>query len=148
MNRPEIENFIHTNFAGFTQDYPWEDTPEYTVFRHNDNRKWFALIATVSYASLKLPQPNKNSTNSSGLEPPQPSPSNKIDIINLKSDPDLIEELLRSPGILPAYHMNKTHWITIPLNGQCPDDQLKSLIALSYKLTSKKRPKHAIINNI
>lgn len=82
MNRPEIENFIHTNFAGFTQDYPWEDTP------------------------------------------------------------------LRSPGILPAYHMNKTHRITIPLDGQCPDAQLKSLIALSYKLTSKKRPKHAIINNI
>ncbi len=39
MNRAQTETFIQENFAGILQDYPWEDTPDYTVFRHANNRK-------------------------------------------------------------------------------------------------------------
>lgn len=120
MNRAQTEAFIHENFAGIVQDYPWENTPDYTVFRHADNRKWFALIANVKYQTLGLDQ------------------SGNVDFINLKSDPDLIDTLTLEPGILPAYHMNKHHWITIPLDGSCADDRLKSLIDLSYQLTCRK----------
>lgn len=69
MNRTETEKFIHENFAGIIQDYPWTDTPEYTVFRHADNRKWFALIASVSYQTLGIDRPNI------------------VNFINLKCDP-------------------------------------------------------------
>lgn len=121
MNRTQVESFIHENFAGIIQDWPWEDTPEYTVFRHVDNRKWFALIMKIKYQTLDVDR------------------SGEIDIINLKCDPDLIEEILHEPGILPAYHMNKRHWITIPLDGSCDSERIRSLIDLSYRLTQKKR---------
>lgn len=123
MNRTSTENFILENFGGVIQDWPWEDTPEYTVFRHADNRKWFALIAKVKYQTLGLDK------------------AGEVDFINLKCDPDLIEDLTKGPGVLPAYHMNKRHWITIPLDGSCPDDSLKNLISLSYSLTQHKTKK-------
>lgn len=126
MNRTQIETFIHENFAGIIQDYPWEDTPDYVVFRHADNRKWFALIANIKYQTLGLDRPGN------------------VDFINLKSDPDLIDALTLEPGILPAYHMNKRHWITIPLDGSCPDDRIKSLIDLSYQLTCRKTRKNML----
>ncbi len=117
MDRAQTETFIHENFGGILQDWPWDETPDYTVFRHADNRKWFALIANVKYQTLGLDQPGN------------------VDFINLKCDPDLLETLVQEPGILPAYHMNKRHWLTIPLDGRCSADQIKSLIDLSYRLT-------------
>ncbi len=125
MNREQTEHFIHGGFGGIAQDYPWEDSPEYTVFRHVDNHKWFALIMALQYQTLGIDR--------EGL----------VDIINLKSDPDLIEELVCEPGILPAYHMNKRHWITLLLDGSCPADRIHSLIDLSYGFTqSKSRKPH------
>ena len=121
MNRSEVEKFIHQNFGGIAQDYPWPDSPEYTVFRHVDNHKWFALIMTVQYTTIKVNQ------------------TGTVDILNLKCDPDLIDDLIKAPGILPAYHMNKRHWITIRLDQFENLDLLGSLIDKSYGLTSKKR---------
>jgi len=120
MNRQQVENFIHENFGGISQDFPWEDSPEYTVFRHVDNHKWFALIMRVKYITIGINRPGE------------------LDIINVKSDPDLVEELTKLPGIIQAYHMNKRHWVTILLDGSCADNRIKSLISLSYQLTSKK----------
>lgn len=124
MNRTQLEAFIHENFANIIQDWPWEDTPDYSVFRHADNRKWFALLAKAKYQTLGLDLPGS------------------VDFINLKSDPDLIEDILRNPGILPAYHMNKRHWVTIPLDNSCPADRIKSLVDLSYQLTQKQYRRH------
>ncbi len=124
MQRREVEEFIHETFAPIVQDYPWEDSPNYSVFRHQDNKKWFALLMTVSPAVLKLPKQAN-------------IPKDPVEIINLKCDPDLIETVLQEPGICPAYHMNKHHWITIILEQAAPRT-IKNLIELSYNLTLKK----------
>lgn len=128
MNREETEAFIHENFAGIVQDYPWEDTPEYTVFRHADNRKWFALLMTLNRSTLGRQNPDKLSSDANSAK--------LINTINLKCDPDLLEEVITHPGILPAYHMNKRHWITVLLDGTCETPELQNLIALSYRLTA------------
>lgn len=127
MGRKELETFINENFAGIIQDYPWEDAPEYTVFRHADNRKWFALIMHINSRLLKA---------YSGESP-------EIDVVNLKSDPDLIEILLKEPWIHPAYHMNKRYWVSIPLDRTAPDERLINLVDLSYQLTSKNSTKRS-----
>ena len=58
------------------------------------------------------------------------------DFYNLKVKPDYSQDLCEMySGIRPGYHMNKRHWLTIPLDGRCPADQIKSLIDLSYRLT-------------
>lgn len=32
MDRAQTETFIHENFGGILQDWPWDETPDYTVF--------------------------------------------------------------------------------------------------------------------
>ena len=41
-------------------------------------------------------------------------------------------------GILPAYHMNKEHWITILLDGTVPEQKICDLIDISFDLTRRK----------
>lgn len=56
-------------------------------------------------------------------------------IISLKCDPNR-SEVLRSEynEINPGYYMNKTHWISISLNGEISADMFHELIAHSYQL--------------
>ncbi len=49
----------------------------------------------------------------------------------------MIGSLRLSKGFLPAYHMNKEHWITILLDGSVEREKIKQLIDLSYELTEK-----------
>ena len=39
-------------------------------------------------------------------------------------------------SVLPAYHQNKEHWITVILDGSIPDDVIKRMIAESYDLVT------------
>ncbi len=58
--------------------------------------------------------------------------------INLKCDPELAVELReRYDSIQPGYHMNKTHWNTITIDGTLPDKKLNELIDHSYELVKK-----------
>lgn len=58
--------------------------------------------------------------------------------ISLKCDPNLAERLREVyETVLPGYHLSKKHWNTILLTGQVPDDELKSLIQLSYRLVTE-----------
>lgn len=42
---------------------------------------------------------------------------------------------------MPAYHMNKTHWLGILLDGSAADETVTELLDLSYAQTqSRKRP--------
>ena len=43
MKRSELESFIMETYNA-EADYPWLKYPNYEVFRHCNNRKWFALI--------------------------------------------------------------------------------------------------------
>ena len=46
MKRSELESFIMETYNA-EADYPWLKYPNYEVFRHCNNRKWFALIMDV-----------------------------------------------------------------------------------------------------
>jgi predicted DNA-binding protein (MmcQ/YjbR family) len=64
------------------------------------------------------------------------------DVINLKCDP-VHGAFLRGSfeGVIPAYHMNKDHWISVYLERDVPDDLIQKLILDSYQLTAPKRKK-------
>ncbi|MEQ8423795.1 MAG: MmcQ/YjbR family DNA-binding protein [Cyclobacteriaceae bacterium] len=58
--------------------------------------------------------------------------------INLKCLPETgIELRERFPAVLPGYHMNKRHWITVMIDGSIPDKLLKAWILESYNLVTK-----------
>jgi predicted DNA-binding protein (MmcQ/YjbR family) len=55
--------------------------------------------------------------------------------VSLKCDPELGESLRQTyAGIAPGYHLNKRHWITVTLNSDVPDEQVRQLIEDSYDL--------------
>lgn len=117
MKREEIFKYVKEKY-NTTPEYPWDNFPDYAVLRHDNNEKWYGLIMDVEENKLRL----------DGEE--------KIEILDLKCSPKLVGSLQKEDGFLPAYHMNKEHWITIILNTQ-EKKKILELLDESYKLTKE-----------
>lgn len=112
-------------------EYPWAKYDDNAVFRHGDNKKWFALVMRVERARLGQTE--------SGFS------GSYADVINLKIDDRMFRDvLLREEGILPAYHMNKEHWLTVLLDGTVEEDRVFELIDISFAATASKKKKEKI----
>jgi predicted DNA-binding protein (MmcQ/YjbR family) len=118
MTRQEFSSFIE-DFYGIKYDCPFEDDLDTWVFRHPDNKKWFALVMTIKKRRL-------------GIDSDE-----FINLVNMKCAPEIIDDLWKESGVFPAYHMNKKHWITVILDGSMPDERLFELIDNSYALGKK-----------
>ena len=122
MNRQDFSSFVD-DFYGIKYDCPFEDELDAWVFRHPDNKKWFALVMRIKKCKL-------------GID------SNEfIDVVNLKCAPEIMDDLWHEKGVFPAYHMSKRHWLTLCLDGSCDDETIKFVTNISYTLTKKKMKK-------
>ena len=103
-------------------DFPWRKTSaSYGVFRHQDTRKWFALI-------MDLRRRMVDGSDKAEI----------VNVINLKIHPGDGEAIRSLPGVYPAYHMNRYHWISVILNDNLTDSDVLEMIEMSYLLTKKK----------
>jgi predicted DNA-binding protein (MmcQ/YjbR family) len=60
--------------------------------------------------------------------------------VSVKCDPVLAESLRSSyASIVPGYHLNKRHWVTVTLNEDAGDDMVRDLVQDSYDLVKPKR---------
>ena len=122
--RQIITDYIREQY-GVDPDYPWKGDNTSAVFRHADNKKWFALIMDLRREIL-------------GLDGDE-----IISAINLKIDDPILHEMLVSEeGIMPAYHMNKRHWVTVLLNGSVDENRVYELLQISYGATAPGRRRH------
>ena len=124
MTLCELNKHIFDAYS-VTADHPFRTDGDIGVFRHADNRKWFAVTMYVSYRRLGLAR------------------DGGADVVNVKCDPLVIGSLRGRPGFQPAYHMNKDRWITILLDGSAERAEIEALLAMSYDLTASKRPRRA-----
>ena len=120
MDRATLIAFITEQYSAHEEN-PWKRYPNYAVFRHKSNQKWFALMMNISKSKLGLPS------------------DEMIDVLNVKCDPMLISTLRNEKGVYPAYHMNKENWLTLALDGSIKYDQLKWLLDQSFELTASKK---------
>ena len=105
-----------------TPDFPWSKaSASYGVFRHQTTRKWFALI-------MDLRRRIVDGSDSTEF----------VNVINLKIHPEDGEALRSLPGVYPAYHMNRYHWISVILDDNLTDNEVLEMIETSYLLTKKK----------
>ena len=118
MDKQQLITYIKTEY-GIEPDKPFPKDFESQVFRHQDNRKWFALIMTIPANRLGL------------------ASEELVDIVNLKCDPEMIGSICDRKIVFPAYHMNKWHWISVLLKGKRKNEQVESLVDFSYDLTKK-----------
>lgn len=112
--RYAAENF------GTTPEYLWKRTPDAAVLRHGENCKWYGLLMEIPAEKLGLPA------------------GRTVHILNVKCSPLETGSLLQKAGIFPAYRMNKTHWVTVLLDGTLPEAELFWLLQESYSLSMPK----------
>lgn len=104
---------------GVFEDYPFDDA-NWTVMRHGATKRSFAYI----YAH-----------------------EGRI-WVNVKAEPMAVvlwQQIF--PAVVPAYHMNKEHWVSIILDGSMTEDEVMRLVRDSYRITqpraAKKKPRPA-----
>ena len=107
------------NTYGTSPDYPFDEDFETAVFRHSDNRKWFALSMQVSRRKF-------------GFDSDE-----VIDVVNLKLPTEMFGSFGAADGVYPAYHMNKFHWISVLLP-DAPNDVVQFLLNASFEATKSK----------
>ncbi len=107
---------------GTSPDYPFADDLQSAVFRHTKNRKWYALAMKVSRRKF-------------GLDSDE-----VVDVVNLKKPLDLLCSFDLTDGVYPAYHMNKTHWVSVILP-DAMDDVVKFLVSVSFEATERTKRK-------
>lgn len=112
LKREDIYDYVEQQY-GTKPEYLWKDHPTDAVLRH-ENGKWFAVFMNVGKEKLGLP----------GIE--------KVDIMNVKCTPELVGMLIQTDGVLPGYHMNKEHWISVLLDGTVRDASVLDLLDMSY----------------
>lgn len=99
------------SIAAAVLDKPFKNDEDSIVIRHRDTRKWFGLVME----------------------------SDGKTIVNLKCEPMEADFLRKAyKGVIPAYHMNKTHWNTVCLDSDVPDDEIRRMTMNSFFLTGKK----------
>ncbi|KRL68472.1 MmcQ/YjbR family DNA-binding protein [Companilactobacillus versmoldensis] len=116
IKRETIFQYVADKYQAEPQ-YLWQKYPTYAVLRHPSNNKWFALMMTVPAENLGL------------------SGDKQVEVMDIKLDPENIELLQNQKGFLPAYHMNKSHWLSIEID-QVDDEQTYKLLDNSFDLTS------------
>ena len=124
MNRSQLDKYI-TDYYGVRAERLFEKNPGFQAYRHNDTKKWFAMIMDLPESRLGL------------------DGQKIIDVVNLKCDPILIGSLRLEQGFYPAYHMNKENWITAVLDSGALDAQIRTLLAMSYDMTAPGRGRTA-----
>lgn len=109
-----INKYIEDEYKS-SPEFLWDKYPNYAVYR-NDSNKWFAIIMDIPVNKIdKIIKSDEI-----------------IEIINVKIDPSIKEELIKNNDIYEAYHMNKKSWISLKLDDTLSDELIKDLINQSF----------------
>ena len=109
----EIFEYVQKQY-GTVPEYLWSKSPDSVVLRHK-NGKWYAVFMTVEKSKL-------------GLEG-----NDLVAIMDVKCDPEMTSMIIQTYGLLPGYHMNKQHWITILLDGSVSEAKTLDFLDMSYQ---------------
>jgi predicted DNA-binding protein (MmcQ/YjbR family) len=118
ISRNDVITYIKKEYD-VIPEYTFKKFPNYCIFRHKSNKKWFGLIMNIPKKKLYA------------------EGEGEIDIIDVKINPEISHLMKQKKGYFPAYHMNKEHWISIDLSRIEDINELKNLIQDSFNLTIK-----------
>lgn len=105
-------------------EYLWAKFPNYAIFRHADNQKWFGIVMNITYEKIDSRK------------------TGEVDILNIKLDDLLLRDLLiQQEGYYIGYHIRRGNWISIVLDGTVPLSDIIHLIDASFIVTASKKKK-------
>lgn len=108
------------NTYGDELEFLWEKFPKNAILRRKDNRKWYAALLTISKSKLGA------------------FPDEEIEVLDLRAAPEAIPDMVDGKRVFAGYHMNKKHWITLPLDGTLPAEEICAMLDTSYALAKGK----------
>lgn len=108
------------NTYGDELEFLWEKFPKNAILRRRDNRKWYAALLTISKSKLGA------------------FPDEEIEVLDLRAAPEAIPDMVDGKRVFAGYHMNKRHWITLPLDGTLPAEEICAMLGTSYALAKGK----------
>ena len=109
------------NTYGDELEFLWEKFPKNAILRRKDNRKWYAALLTISKSKLGA------------------FPDEEIEVLDLRAAPEAIPDMVDGKRVFAGYHMNKKHWITLPLDGTLPAEEICAMLDTSYALAKGKK---------
>lgn len=115
----EVISYASSHY-GDELEFLWESSPNNAVLRRKDNQKWYAAILSVDQKKLGVDK--------SGI----------VEVLNLRVEPNALDDLIDNKSYFKAWHMNKKHWFSVILDGCVPSDELFQKISNSYEIASKK----------
>ena len=115
--RKILLNYVREKYGTIPEE-PWEDNNHATI-KTSNSKKWYGIFMSIPYKTLGLDK------------------SGKIDVLNVKLNPEVIKSLIDKKHFFPAYHMNKKYWISIVLDSDTDLNLVKSLIDESFNLVEK-----------
>ena len=118
MNRQELTTYLSETYSTSGENL-FVRYPNFQVFRHTGNKKWFAVLMDIPRKNLGL------------------TGDGETQVVNLKCDTRLIGSFREETGIFPGWHMNKAHWLSVALDGTVEEEKIKFLVDMSYELTKK-----------
>lgn len=108
------------NTYGDELEFLWEKSPKNAILRRKDNRKWYAALLTIARSKLGA------------------FPDEEIEVLDLRAAPEAIPDMVDGKRVFAGYHMNKKHWITLPLDGTLPAEEICAMLDTSYALAKGK----------
>lgn len=111
----QVIKYVREKYNG-ELEYLWSKFPKNAVWRHRENNQWYGAMLVISKTKIGL----EDDTN--------------INIIDLKYPKEDIEKIIDNKNIFAGYHMNKEHWITIPLDNTMQIEDIYKYIDISYQI--------------
>lgn len=99
-------------------DAPFEKDTTSLVLRHKESNKWICLFMEIPKKKLGRHE------------------DKIVSVVNVKLNPEKINQVVNQKEIFSCYHMNKKYWVTILL-----EDKLSDLQVLDYIKESAKETK-------
>ncbi len=115
-----MQNVFHESPQPFS-----EKAKDYIVFQNHENQMMHAMVSTIPHAKM------------------EGNSEEKIEVLNVKADPDDVNRYLSQEHYYPAWHMNKKNWISILLNDSLSDEEIQDLLSVSRGFTLGKKAKQS-----
>lgn len=101
-------------------EFLWARLSDAAILRRKDNDKWYAVLMTVERKKLGM------------------QGEGKVEILDVRADPLEAELIVDNERIFKGWHMNKKHWITLPLDGTVPLEELIERLEESWFIAGRR----------
>ena len=105
---------------GDEPEYLWEKFPDNAIWRRKDNQKWYGAALTVARKKLGL------------------AGEGNVEILDVRADPAEVALLVDNVKIFGGWHMNKKHWISLPLDGSMEIEEIENFLEESWHIAGER----------